>query len=593
MAYQGAGEANGLCPNRNAGELHRSVEVASAVNRFTGAAPFLTPSGIRVAEASSEAMSYGEVRGNGLKHLMALNIASTAEQHDRLRVSAPITTRSGTQHHWLQQRAPALRRGHMLATFGAPSAQAKRGTQRQLSAASVDAFNAVIKPLLPTATERECTPAPRPRTSGRVHPTSGSHARTGYTERGHCDAAAFRDLGSASGASTSVEQVFDSGRCKCGIEQAACGACGMGYAQREQARLEAPPRTGISVAQRSAERARMNKIANAKFGDRNFKEPRDGTSEILDEPEGGRIVSIDGKPHICQMQAGIEIFVPMKSSVTSYNVFTPSAASVENASNSSVEPLDGAHAKPEVHISDLPKYPVGSPGVIIPNRTGASQAAAERPTKVTSGKLSVQESDDLLGVGRAQVTTENSQDVHHPVLLEVHAATDASAVVHRSTIPTPESVSTANAIFAEAPEDPMLHPPTTPPGLTLEITGTKVPLVAADAYDGCAEQLVTTTLGALDTSSADSSPAVLPSAVQRSGSWVRPTGAGTPVGPEEEPDAETASQSSGAQTWLDVQPRSKHNFAFEDTNAKESDTSMSVEYQHVAEADLGTRDTSP
>ena len=188
----------------------------------------------------------------------------------------------------------------------------------------------------------------------------------------------------------------------------------------------------------------------------------------------------------------------------------------------------------------------------------------------------MQETDRLLGMGGAHAVTGNSVYVHRALLLERHAATDASSVVHRSITPTPESVSGANGLLADAPEDPRLQPTQAPPVPPLGIAGPRMPMVAADTAGGTTEchtnaetWRIAATLSCMDTCSVDASPAVLPSEVQRNNSWIKPTGTCTPVVPAEEPDAETA--------WHGVEAQQcGSTSAFEDTEAEESDTSTAA-----------------
>ena len=132
-------------------------------------------------------------------------------------------------------------------------------------------------------------------------------------------------------------------------------------------------------------------------------------------------------------------------------------------------------------------------------------------------------------------------------------------------------------MLAEAPENPCLHPTQATPVPPLGIAGPRMPLVAADAVGGTTEcqtdaetWRIAATLSCMDTGSVDASPAVLPSEVQRNNSWIKPTGACTPVVPAEEPDAEA--------TWLGAEPqRCESSSAFE-TEAEESDTSTVAGY---------------
>ena len=278
-------------------------------------------------------------------------------------VTSAFNARSGAVQHGLQRKSSSQKPTKRTALHD-------RVSKAYMSPEDLAAWHVHRATQAPTAAVRECTPAPRPRTSGQVGPASGSH----HIERGTSDQAALRNLSSASGASTAAER---------GNEMkppSSPGPC-------------ATPKVAECVRQRT-----------------------DGSVKILPNAEEVRIAVVDGKTHICHATGVGEVFVPLDSSATSdsvkqatgevrqkeppdyYSVFTPSEPCTDVQSNSSMEPLAASHVKPEVHLSGLPKYRVGSPSDIIPQGSGAAQAAVEHPVQATSGKLSMQETDRLLGM---------------------------------------------------------------------------------------------------------------------------------------------------------------------------------------------------
>ena len=230
MAYKGAGEANGLCPNCNVGELHKSLEIASSDDTFSAAAASLVPP-LYAPQADSDVRLQGMTGGEAVP--------------DGFEVTAPFTTQSSAVHHGLRRRTPSQRPPKRTVPHGNVS-------EAHMSPADVAAWQAHHAMQAPTATVRESTPAPRPHTSGKVGPTSGSH----HTELGNSDQASLRDLSSASGAST---------------------AAGRGDV------MKPPSSPGPCAAQKVAERVR--RLA-------------DGSLEVLADSEGVRIVVVDGKTHV-------------------------------------------------------------------------------------------------------------------------------------------------------------------------------------------------------------------------------------------------------------------------------------------------------